>query len=247
MRCGAIHRAPPAGIQPVTARATLSTPPGSCNYHSRMILGDALGNDVLGNCVEIAQLRSIQLRLANAMGTNWIPTRDMAVALYSEYAGYDPAKPETDQGSDVASAMLAWCQRGYEVNPQLLDIPAWLTVDPAQPDHMKAAIHAAGCVLLTLSLPQAAIDDTTAWDFVPASDPDTVPGTAGSHRVMCGRYDKDSFWLVSWGMEIPASPGFIAAYGLGADIPIVWDWFQATGLSLPGLDRWQVEADLAHL
>ena len=57
LRLGAIHRPAPFTVQPLRARVRLAlrTPPASVDWFKRCPAdGDALGNDMLGNCVPVA-------------------------------------------------------------------------------------------------------------------------------------------------------------------------------------------------
>jgi hypothetical protein len=245
-RTGAVHRAAPASVPLLAAHANLvaMAPSAGTDWQSRLTLGDPLGNDTLGNCVPCAQLRAEQLFVANAMASSWTPTAADAIALYELDAGYQPGNPATDQGTDTATAMSRWCSQGYAINDQTLDVPRWTKLDPGNLDHIRIAVDTLGSVLLTLNLPRAAMP-LDEWTIVPTSDPDTAPGSEGGHRVMCGRHDSDGLWLVTWGLQMLASPGFLAAYCIAADAVVSRRWIEATGLSPAGLDLAHLDAEAA--
>ena len=237
-RCtGALHRDAPATVPLLSARANLAAmaPSAGIDWQSRLVLGDALGNDTLGNCVPCAQLRAEQLMVFNAMGSQWVPSAGAAIQLYMMLTGYRPGNPGSDLGTDTATAMNGWTTYGYRVNDQLEDVPHWTRLDPANQDHHRIAIDTLGCVLITLALPRAVME-LDEWTLTPDGSPDRVPYSEGGHRVMCGRHDADGFWLVTWGQQIFASPAFLAAYTVGVDAVVSRRWIEATGLSPDGLD-----------
>ena len=247
-RIGAIHRAAPASIPLLAARANLSAmaPSTGTDWQSRLTLGDPLGNDTLGNCVPCAQLRAEQLIVANAMGSAWTPSATDAIALYEVDGGYQPGNPATDLGTDTATAMARWCGQGYAINAQLDDVPHWVSLDPSNLYHQKIAIDTLGGVLLTLNLPRAAMR-LDEWTITPGSNPDTAPGSEGGHRVMSGRHDSDGLWLVTWGVQMLATPAFLQAYCIAADAVVSRLWIETTGLSPAGLDLDQLAAEAAAI
>src|SRR3954469_17263101 len=74
--------------------------------------GDSLGNDVLSNCVAIAELRAIEMRRKVAFGDAWKPDRVLADALYSRDSGYIPGDATTDRGTITTNAMSNWAVHG---------------------------------------------------------------------------------------------------------------------------------------
>jgi hypothetical protein len=248
MQTGLIHRPAPAAIPLLADRATLAAhaAPPERNWQAAIDMTDPLGNDVLGDCVEVAALRSIQVRLASTGRAVWTPTRTTAVGLYGAWGGYDPANPATDQGTDVVAAMTAWCATGVAVEPGLLDVPQWTKLDPANAGHIKLSIELTGGVLFSFNLPLA-VQDAPAWTMTPDGSAALRPGSWAEHRVFCGRYDADAAWGITWGMEVPISWAFVAAYALAADAVVSWDWFGVTGITPAGLTREALAADMAQL
>ena len=247
-KTGAIHRPAPASVPLLSARASLDrmAPAAATDWQSRLTLGDALGNDRYGCCVEAAQTRAEQLIICNAMGSGWTPTTMDALGLYAMLTGFNPETGLPDDGTDTAAAMTRWCSLGYEINPQLEDVPHWVSLDPANLDHQRIAIDTLGCVLLTLALPKAVME-LDEWTLTPDGTPDRAPYSEGGHRVMCGRHDGDGLWLVTWGQQIFASPAFLAAYTVAADAVVSRRWTEATGLSPAGLDWDRMTAEAGEL
>ena len=237
-RIGAIHRPAPLAVPHLASVSNLAmhAPAASTDWQSKLALGDALGNDEIGNCVPCAQLRHEQLFLANAAGSTWTPTKDEAVALYEKIGDYNPADPTTAQnGTDTVRAMSTWCSQGYRVNDQLEDVPHWTKLDPTNTYSHKIAIDLFGAVALTLALPKAVMD-LSEWTLTPSGDPATQPWSEGGHRVLCGRHGDGGFYLVTWGEQIFASAAFLQAYCVAADVAVSRFWLGAMGTSPAGLD-----------
>src|ERR1700761_962077 len=98
---GANHSPAPPAIQPLITRASLHLMSAltSVNWFAKCPAdGDPLGNDQVGDCEPVAKLRTIQVLLSNAQGSNWAPTKAMAFSLYQQYTGFDPATLKPDNG-----------------------------------------------------------------------------------------------------------------------------------------------------
>lgn len=247
MQTGLIHRPQPAAVPLLAARSDLGSlvPPVYCNYQSDIDTSDDLGNDTYGCCVPVAALRSVQIRIARRV--RWAPTIAQVFSLFHEWQpAFDPAAPNAEVGTDVNVAMTAWCKSGVHVLAGLLDIVQWTKIDPKNADHIRKAIYLTGGVLFSFNLPKA-ITGESVWDCAPGADPDTQPGTFAAHRVFAARYDADGVYGITWGLEVPITWDFIAAYGLAVDAVLSWDWFDITGLSPARMNSAQIDADMAAL
>jgi hypothetical protein len=248
MKTGLIHRPAPAAVPLLADRANLAAHavPPERNWQRDVDVTDPLRNLDLGDCVPVAALRSIEVRLTTAGRSSWMPTGTDAVRLYGAWASYDPANPATDHGTDVVKAMTTWCTAGVLVVPGLLDIPQWTKLDPQNIDHIKLAIELTGGVLFSFALPLA-VQYAPAWNVVPDGSVGAVKGGWADHRVFCGRYDADGVWGITWGQEIPISWAFVSAYAIAADAVLSWDWFEVTGVTPAGLMREALAADMRGL
>jgi hypothetical protein len=208
--------------------------------------GDVLGNDVVGNCVECAQLRTIQVRRTNAWDDTWVPTKDMAFVLYAALTGFNPVTLLPDSGTDTAQAMGVWASSGYRVDDQNLDVICWVTVDKDDDDHVAIAIAHTGPVQLSLALPVAA-QDVTVWAHAPGPGPEWAPGSWGNHRVMVGKFNGTERVCRTWGQDVVIHPEFWSAYSLGVDASLSREWLDVTGLAPSGLDWDALAADMQAL
>jgi hypothetical protein len=228
------------------ARLDLMTAPAAADWHRAAPAdGDALGNDGCGCCVEAWDYQEERIRLANATGSTWKPTAAMVLARYSRLTGYDPGTGQPDLGTDTALDSADLCSKGLQINDQLLDVPHWTLLDPANLTHIKIAVAQLGAVALTLNLPIALQD--LDFDKAPGSGPDWVPGSWGMHRVGSGKYDGDTLTIRTWGLDKPVHPETLKLILVAVEARVSQRWLTATGLAPSGLDMDALMADRARL
>lgn len=248
LHLGALHTTPPESVPHLAARARLDlmkAPPSADWHKAAPADGDALANDVCGNCVPVWDFQEECLRIANAMGSTWRPTAQMALDRYSRLTGYDPATGQPDAGTDTAMDSADLCTTGLLVNAQLLDVPHWTLIDPANFEHMRIAVAHLCTVAMTVNLPMALQD----LDFSkpPGTGPDWAPGGWGMHRLGSGKYDGDVFTVRTWGMDLPVHPDTLRLILVAAECRVSRRWLQASGLAPSGLDYDALDADRARL
>ena len=249
LKLGAIHRPTPHAIRPLSERARLSlmTPPKSVDWFAKCPAdGDMLGNDSVGDCVPCAELRTIQVRRANAWDDSWRPTRDTALGLYAALTGFDPVTSLPDRGTDTVRAMSSWTASGIRIDDQNVDLVHWGTVDPTDAAHIAIAIAHTGPVQVSLALPTAA-QDVALWAHPPGVGAEWALGSWGCHRVMVGAFDGAERVCRTWGQDVAIHPEFWSAYVLAVDATLSREWLEATGLAPSGLDWDALDQDIASL
>lgn len=224
-----------SAIAPSVKPAVQST----VNYHAGMVLGDALGNDTCGNCVEAGAYRIAQMRTHAAQGSNWTPTAQEAVNLYSQVTGFNPHVAGSDKGTSVPDMMSWLAQRGLDMGLQAPDVQ-WphVTINPEDVDEIRAGIDWFGGVGFSLALPNFVKTATDVWDVTPsllASDAGT-PGSWGGHWVPSGRFDGTTFWAITWGEEVLVTLSFLRAYMMAVDTGVSPLWFDTYGKAPSGFD-----------
>jgi hypothetical protein len=248
---GAIHREPPIGTPRLADHINFGAmaPAGGTDWQSKVTLGDPISNDTKGTCVSCAKLRDIQFKIFNAIGSDWTPTADDALALQTADTGgvFNPNDPATDIGLDPNVSMGRWCSVGYQVNPQLLDVPVRAIIDPTNFDHLRMAIDTLCALQLTLALPKAAAEASEFTCVPVASDPATAPYSEGGHQVCSARHGDGGLYVVSWGQQFFTSVPFLKAYCVGASALVSRRWLAATGLSPSGLNLDALAAEAATL
>jgi hypothetical protein len=238
MRLGAIHRPPPAGLHQLARLSAMEgTPPTHADWLCACPAdGNALGNDLLGNCVEAAMLQTIAIRRAVVRGDAWRPSTLDAVALYSLLTGYDPATERPDAGTDTITAMNWWAVRGVQAGSDT-DVSLWAPSYPHYAPHLAMAIAYLGPVQATFALPRAA-EGLPDWDVAPGTGEEWAAASWGYHRVVVGAFDGLLRRARSWGRDLTIHPEWWAAYCVGVDVPLSREWCDTVGRSPAGLD-WQ--------
>lgn len=248
MKLGALHRSAPASVPHLDTRARLSlmvAPPSADWFSACPADGDTLGNDRVGDCVEVTDYRIIQVRRANAWGDAWKPTEDQCLARYAALTGFDPITGQPDNGTPTDVDMTDWCTKGIRLDTQNLDVPHWTVVDPQNVQHVNLAIAHGGPVAITINLPLGA--QNLDWNVAPGTGADWAPGSWGAHRVLAGKYDGETRTVRTWGRDIIMHPEFWARYVISCDLAISREWLTATGLTPAGMDWGALTADAVKL
>lgn len=177
-------------------RATLPTPPASCDYSGPAldILADVMGNDQLGDCTCAAIYHYLGLLTANA-GAPFHATLAQVVALYSAVSGYNPADPSTDQGADELTVLNYVCSNNLADGSKGL---GWVLVDAGNKTEVMTAIDLFEGCLLTLELPDTYVNPFPSgngftWDV-------GTPDPQNGHAIMVTGYDATGVKIDTWGM-----------------------------------------------
>lgn len=221
----------------------LPTPLSTIDWSSRIKSWPMDLNDSLGDCVIAGMAHAIQLWTTWAQAQPDILTDDQVRGLYEKIGGYDPAKPDTDQGCVMADALGHWLTQGADGHK----IAAYASVNQEDLDEVKDAIQWFGCVYIGLQLP-ISCQSQAVWD-VPVGGPngDAARGSWGGHCVTVGAYDGSSFSAISWGQIIKMTPAFFRAYCDEAYAVQSPDWIETTAETPSGLDLAQMQADMDAL
>lgn len=187
-------------------------------------------NDQIGDCTIAGVAHLIQLWNGNVL------TDAQVLTAYEQIGGYDPAKPDSDQGCAETDVLTAWMTSGISNDT----LAGYTSLNVTDLDEIRDAINWFGAVYIGLNLPQSAESNTTLWDVLP-NDP-----IAGGHCVILVGYD-DHFYAVSWGMLIPCTVAFLGAYMEEAYAPLNKDYVANNGKTPSGLDWSALETDMALL
>lgn len=133
------------------------------------------------------------------------------LADYAAVAGFDPSRPETDQGTDMAQAAEYRRTVGIvDANGVRHKIDAYTAIRTNSSSDLALATWLTGATGVGLRLPERAMDAFDAerpWD-VEAGD---APGDG--HYVPCiGRNSRGNFVVVTWGRLQAMTPGFYEAF-----------------------------------
>ena len=193
-----------------------------------------LGNDQYGCCGEAGILHLIQGQSSNT-GNPLTATTAQALALYSAVTGFDPNDPSTDQGT-VLTDLLTYIQKnGVEMNnstgkPVTVEVVGSASLDISSFAQLRYAAFTFGGTYLGINCPQQCVDDTSNWNFSAGLPP------AGGHCIPQEGEGAAGGKIVSWGMVIPCSTGFLLSYLEEGYVVITKAWLNAQGKSPTGLD-----------
>jgi len=168
-----------------------------------------LGNDVYGDCVWAGAAHETMM-LEREAG-NVVTFAEAGVLHdYAAVTGFDPAKPQTDQGTDMQAAA------DYRRKTGILDaggkrhiIAAYLALDPGNLTHLYQATYLFGAVGIGLELPESVFDQANSgkpWDVVPQSR------NAGGHYVPLVGRSVDGLHVVTWGALQVMTEAFLKTY-----------------------------------
>jgi hypothetical protein len=167
-----------------------------------------LGNDNYGDCVFAGAAHETKMWCLEA-GVDTTFTDECVLADYSALTGFDPSRPDTDQGTDMAQAA------DYRRKIGILDaagnrhkIAAYLALEPGDLSHLFYATYLFGAVGIGIEFPVSAMDQFNRgrpWVIVSRSRLEGghyVPIVARRERIDC----------VTWGRVQPMSGGFYGRY-----------------------------------
>lgn len=197
-------------------------------------------NDELGDCTCAAIGHQVQVWTANR-GTQITIPDHFIVKAYSEFTGYNPNDPATDQGGVELDVLNRWRQDG--VNGHRID--GYVALEPHNDMHLRTSIFEFGGAYVGVSLPVTA-QTQKVWSYVP-NTADNQPGTWGGHAIVLVAYDAHYYWFISWGKLMRMTTAFAHRYIDEAYCPLSIDWYGEKRRAPSGFDLPALQADLAAL
>ncbi len=197
-------------------------------------------NDVLGDCTCAALAHAMVCWNANN-SSPWRPTDKQVVEAYMAVGGYDPEVPGTDNGALMLDALNH--ARRLGIGGRKID--AFVALDVADDDQIKAAINLFGGVYFGLDLPQSAQNQATWSVSLAGTQGNAARGSWGGHAAFAVDYDEDlNLSIVTWGGLQQVSRRWRRGYGDEGYAILSRDWADADGA--PNLfDYDALRADLA--
>lgn len=201
-------------------------------------------NDRLGNCTCAAIGHFLQAQSANT-GRPLVLSGADVIQLYRIVGGYDPARPETDQGAEMLDVLrhmrsVGWC--GYRFG-------AYVQVDTFNRSHVEAAINLTGGLYTGLDLP-AAWQESTYWDIAPIGKRTAAydRNTWGPHAVEILAYDRLGLVCVTWGVLKYLTWDALRMYTGEAWAAVDSQWFDDTSMLSPsGFNLERLMRDLVEI
>jgi len=203
--------------------------PDACDFASRMVEPwGVLGNDQYGDCVFAAMAHFKQCASVNAAGVTRKFTDAQVLNWYSRQTGFDPQKPETDNGAVPLDALKWFVSIG--------EVIAFARVDPANDADVAAAISLFGGLYTGWDLPLAWQSSDT-WDVGPNLRGQWAPGSWGGHMVSQTGYDaQGNTPTVTWGDLIGVTNQARHVYCSEAYAVVTQELLDSRGESLRGFD-----------
>ena len=227
-----------------TYAIALPEPPTAFSYDN-LLPADAgmLGNDALGDCV-IAGAEHETMLWTKFSGALAIFSDATAITDYSLIAGYDPADPSSDQGTDMQAAAAYRRKTGIcDVIGDLHKVAGYVSIARGDLAQHKLAAWLFGAVGVGISVSRAQVDQFDRGE--PWSG--TLGADAGGHYVPLIGFDKDGYLLVvTWGRVQRITPEFFVANN-DESIAYFSEEFLKAGLNPVGFNTTQLQADLAAI
>jgi hypothetical protein len=190
-------------------------------------------NDELGCCTWATAGHMVQTWTANAGAEVIIPDSTIR-------AGYLKMSPG-DVGCYELDVLNHWRKEGIGGHK----ITAFVGLDEANVDHIKAAVYLFGGVYIGLSLPLTAQEQVgKVWQVV--KGPGSNPGSWGGHAVNIVGYMPDGLICITWGAEQVMTWKFWKKYTDESYGIISPDFFKS-GKSPNGFDRNTLIYDLQKI
>jgi len=179
---------------------TVPAPPPTRDWSAGMPnnLG-AMLNDELGDCTIAGIYHARQIWSFNANPPIRTAPDAKVLKLYELACGYNPKKPDTDQGGVEQEVLSYWLKNGAPIASGVDTLSAFVEVNPKNRLSCQGSINDCGVLYVGMLVPNyimAGAAPPTVWDLDPAGD----QGIAGGHAVAVCGYDATGFKFNSWGM-----------------------------------------------
>jgi len=168
-----------------------AAPPASVDYSGFTPVG-MLGNDSAGDCVEAASGHLVEQVTFYGQGSEYVVSTQQAISMYSQITGYNPADPNTDQGTVIQDGLNYMFKTGIGGHK----VAAFAQLDVTNMTEVKTAVAEFGSVVIGFDFPNTAMDQFNAgqsWDVVPGATID------GGHCVTVVGYTDAYLTVVTWG------------------------------------------------
>jgi len=230
----------------VFTRNQLAPAPAEWDWSTKVQNWGMLANDQVGDCVEAAILHWIMQMSAYA-GNPLVATTQEAIDFY-EFTGFNPADPNTDQGSLVLGpdgAIPYWHTHGVMCGGQVSKVAGFLQIKRINPDEWKQGIYYFGGLLTGIRVPASLL----AGDTVPPVWRNWRGPIAGRHEILINGYHSASklYTLVSWGNVYQATEDCLRH--LVDEMVVVIDpiEFDPRGVTALNLNMQQLITDMSML
>jgi len=199
-------------------------------------------NDQIGDCTCAAIAHLFQAQAANTERPLALVDSDV-IALYEQAGGYDPSRPETDQGAQMLDVLRVL--RADGMGDQF--ISAFVSVDPLVGWQVECGVNLFGGLYVGADLPLAA-QDQQVWDVALPQQhgPQWERNSWGGHAMALLGYDRSTVKLATWGGIKIATVEWFWTYVTEAWAVLDPLWIEA-GLAPNGFDLTALRSDLTAI
>jgi hypothetical protein len=166
----------------------LPPPPQKVDFTHGITSFGMMLNDELGDCTIAGVGHLLQMWTANTSQEVTV-SDDVIVKYYSEWDGYIPGNPSTDNGGYLLDVLNNWRHQDFNGNKLL----AYVGVNPKDWTKMKQGCALFGGLYIGLSLP-VSCQNQNVWEIV-----DNDGGMWGGHCVAVAGYNTQGPFCITWG------------------------------------------------
>jgi hypothetical protein len=221
-------------------------PPPTFGHQAAVTKFYGLGNDTYSNCVWAGAAHETMIwSLAGGRDRAHF-TIHSVLSDYTAVTGFDPHKPDTDNGTDMELAAAYRRKTGVlDATGRRHKIDSYLSLRIGGVEELFLAMWLTGAAGIGLQLPaqaQDAFDHKQIWR-VPKK-----PVREGGHYVSgCGRDQDGNILIVTWGQVARMSPEFYMEYNDENVVYVSLELFNDKNLTPEGFDVDKLRAHLAKL
>ena len=219
--------------------------PATFGHQSLVSNWGMLGNDTVGDCVIAGADHETMLWTEEGSAEASFTTAD-AISDYSAITGYNPNDPNSDQGTDVRTALQYRQNTGMiDVSSNRHKIAAYLLLDQSNlMNELLEATYLFSAVGIGINFPASAMDQFNngqPWSVVQGSQ------IEGGHYVPVVGYDGTYIYCVTWGQVQKMTVDFLTTYCDEAWAILSQEFINGKGASPEGFNLAQLQADLATI
>jgi hypothetical protein len=224
----------------------LPTPPPVFGH--QLAVGDfhMLGNDTYSNCVWAGAAHETMIwSLEGGQPRARFLTKN-TLADYAAVTGFDPHKPDSDQGTDMADAAKYRQKTGIvDATGKRHTVDGYVALKIGNFEQMLLATWIFGAAGIGLELPTQAMDQ---FDHNQVWTVPSKPKIEGGHYVSgVGRDRNGNLLIVTWGKTVPITPQFYERFSDEALAYISLEILGSKDLSPEGFDAAELRKHLSNL
>jgi hypothetical protein len=224
----------------------LPTPPAVFGHYESVGDFHGLGNDLYSNCVFAGAAHEHMIwSLEGGIPRDRFTTEDTLLD-YAAVTGFDPTKPDTDQGTDMKAAADYRRKTGVrDATATRHRIDSYVALGVGNIDELALAIWLTGAAGVGLQFPSSAVsqfENGQPWDV-----PSNIQIAGGHYVPGVGRNAAGNILVVTWGKLQEMTPAFYQRFNDESVCYLDLEILNAKNLSPEGFDADGLRKQLASL